>query len=136
MRPAAPQSIRISDKETLEWPTSEPNAKTDPDLERLAHWLDSVFEIPGLRLRPRGDDVPTRPTLADQVEGREFAGDVVGLIVGGGSRGDEPDIYRTVLKKENGQWVIKAKPTISLSAKVYPDVPFEILSTINRKGRF
>lgn len=58
------------------------------------------------------------------------------LIQKTAGRGDEPDIYRTVLKKENGQWVIKAKPTISLSAKVYPDVPFEILSTVNRTGRF
>lgn len=58
------------------------------------------------------------------------------LIQKTAGRGDEPDIYRTVLKKENGQWVIKAKPTIVLSTKVYPDVPFEILSTVNRKGRF
>jgi len=58
------------------------------------------------------------------------------LIQKTAGRGDEPDIYRTVLKKEDGQWVIKAKPTIVLSAKVYPDIPFEILSTINRKGRF
>lgn len=58
------------------------------------------------------------------------------LIQKTAGRGDEPDIYRTVLKKEDGQWVIKAKPTIVLSAKVYPDIPFEILSTVNRKSRF
>ena len=53
MRPATAQSIRISDKETLEWSSSEPDAspKSTQDLERIAHWLDSVFEIPGIRLR-------------------------------------------------------------------------------------
>jgi Domain of unknown function (DUF4112) len=53
MRAATAQSIRISDKETLEWPTSEPGASptSTQDLERLAHWLDTVFEIPGIRLR-------------------------------------------------------------------------------------
>ena len=53
MRPPTAQSIRISDKETLEWSSAEPDAppKSTQDLERLAHWLDSVFEIPGIRLR-------------------------------------------------------------------------------------
>ena len=52
MRSAKSQSIKISDKETLEW-SSASNAqhKSAQDLERLAHWLDSVFEIPGIRLR-------------------------------------------------------------------------------------
>ena len=47
------RSIRISDKETLEWSPAAPNAKpgSAKDLERVAHWLDSVFEIPGIRLR-------------------------------------------------------------------------------------
>ena len=47
------RSIRLSDKETLEWSSSAPNVKpgSAKDLERLAHWLDSVFEIPGIRLR-------------------------------------------------------------------------------------
>lgn len=47
--------------------------------------------------------------------------------------GDEPDLYRIVLKKEDGQWVIKTKPAIVLSAKEYPDIPFYILSSINRR---
>jgi Domain of unknown function (DUF4112) len=53
MGTAEPRSIRISDKETLEWSTSEtgPQHKSALDLERLAHWLDSVFEIPGIRVR-------------------------------------------------------------------------------------
>jgi len=53
MRPPSQQSILISDKETLEWSASATNAanKSKQDLERLAHWLDSVFEIPGIRLR-------------------------------------------------------------------------------------
>jgi hypothetical protein len=50
MPPAPPQSIRISDKETLEWSESV-QRKSAVDLERLAHWLDTVFEIPGIRLR-------------------------------------------------------------------------------------
>jgi len=53
MRPANAQSVRISEKETLEWSSSEPGAptKSTQDLERLAHWLDTIFEIPGIRLR-------------------------------------------------------------------------------------
>lgn len=47
------QSIRISNKETLEWSTSgDPAArKSALDIERLAHWLDTLFEIPGIRVR-------------------------------------------------------------------------------------
>ena len=53
MRPATAQSVRISDKETLEWSSSETGApaKSTQDLDRLAHWLDTIFEIPGTRLR-------------------------------------------------------------------------------------
>ena len=53
MSPISPRSIKISDKETLEWSSSQAGASHQPahDLERLAHWLDSVFEIPGIRLR-------------------------------------------------------------------------------------
>ena len=53
MPPATAQSIRISDKETLEWSSSKPGAlpKSTQDLERLAHWLDTIFEIPGIRVR-------------------------------------------------------------------------------------
>jgi hypothetical protein len=51
MRPATAQSIRISDKETLEWSGADGPSKSTQDLERLANWLDSVFEIPGIRLR-------------------------------------------------------------------------------------
>jgi hypothetical protein len=46
-------SVRISDKETLEWPDDDPKRQpqTTRDVEQLAHWLDSVFEIPLLRIR-------------------------------------------------------------------------------------
>src|SRR6186997_239181 len=53
MHRAPTQSIRISEKETLEWSSSDPDAppKSTQDLEKLAHWLDTIFEIPGIRLR-------------------------------------------------------------------------------------
>lgn len=53
MPPAQPRSVRISDKETLEWSTTTAGSqhKSAHDLEWLAHWLDSVFEIPGIRVR-------------------------------------------------------------------------------------
>jgi hypothetical protein len=52
MRPTTASSIKISDKETLEWSSSaQAPPKSTEDLERLAHWLDSVFEIPGIRVR-------------------------------------------------------------------------------------
>lgn len=37
----------------MEWSDdqSSPSRKSARDLEQLAHWLDSVFEIPGIRLR-------------------------------------------------------------------------------------
>src|SRR4051812_47613115 len=53
MTPAPPKTIRISDKETLEWSTTNESAvrKSAIDVERLAHWLDTLFEIPGIRVR-------------------------------------------------------------------------------------
>jgi len=53
MPPSPPRSIRISDKETLEWSASQESVdgKSAIDVERLAHWLDTVFEIPGIRVR-------------------------------------------------------------------------------------
>src|SRR6476646_10985875 len=53
MRSATAQSVKISDKETSEWSSPEQDAppKSTQDLETLAHWLDTVFEIPGIRLR-------------------------------------------------------------------------------------
>lgn len=53
MRSYSPQGVRISEKETLEWPANESGAShsSPQDLERLAHWLDSVFEIPGIGVR-------------------------------------------------------------------------------------
>jgi hypothetical protein len=53
MRAPTSHSVKISDKETLEWSSADSGLqpKSAKDLERLAHWLDSVFEIPGIRLR-------------------------------------------------------------------------------------
>ncbi len=52
MRSNNPKSIRISEKETLEWSTDSPaDAKSARELDRLATWLDSIFEIPIIRLR-------------------------------------------------------------------------------------
>ena len=48
------ESIRISDRETLEFPNAGRDrgaAGPASDVEKLAHWLDSVFEIPGIGLR-------------------------------------------------------------------------------------
>lgn len=46
---------------------------------------------------------------------------------------DEGDIYRTVLKKEGDDWIVKATPALLLAAKDYPDIPKEILSAINSR---
>ena len=53
MPPAPSRSIRISEKETLEWSTTDESAvrKSAIDVDRLAHWLDTLFEIPGIRVR-------------------------------------------------------------------------------------
>jgi cytoskeletal protein RodZ len=50
-----------------------------------------------------------------------------------GSPDQEPDIYRTVLKKEGDTWIIKAKPALVLSAHEYPYIPKRILHDINRR---
>jgi hypothetical protein len=49
------------------------------------------------------------------------------------SASEQGDVYHTVLKKENGTWVIKAKPALILNAKEYPDIPFKILTIVNEK---
>lgn len=46
---------------------------------------------------------------------------------------EEVDVYRTVLKKEGNAWVVKAKPALVLGAKEYPDIPVEILRSINAR---
>jgi hypothetical protein len=52
MSPARPNTIRISDKETLEWSTTDESAaRKSADVDRLAHWLDTLVEIPGIRVR-------------------------------------------------------------------------------------
>ena len=52
-RHSHPESIRISDKETLEWTSDDAGqqSKSAKELETIAHLLDSVFEIPGIRVR-------------------------------------------------------------------------------------
>ncbi len=51
-------------------------------------------EVLGCARIAGGDDVPAGPAAAEVVEGREQAGDVVGLRIGGGGRADEADPVR------------------------------------------
>jgi len=46
---------------------------------------------------------------------------------------DEGDVYRMVLKKENDKWKIVARPALVLSIKTYPNIPKDILSSVNAK---
>jgi len=39
-----------------------------------------------------------------------------------------------VLKKEKDEWKIVAKPALVLSIKTYPNIPKDILSSVNAKG--
>src|SRR5262245_40780628 len=48
-----------------------------------------AIEVFGLRLGPRGDDVPACATLAYKVERRELAGNMKRFIVGGGGGSEE-----------------------------------------------
>jgi Domain of unknown function (DUF4112) len=45
--------MSFANSRSLEWSQAAPNEKhgSAKELDRLAHWLDSVFEIPGIRLR-------------------------------------------------------------------------------------
>lgn len=47
--------------------------------------------------------------------------------------GQQGDMYRVVLHKEDTQWRIVAGPKIVLSTQEYPDVPFAILTDINSR---
>lgn len=47
--------------------------------------------------------------------------------------GQQGDIYRVVLHKDDDQWQIVAGPAIILTSPQNPDVPDEILSDINEK---
>lgn len=55
------------------------------------------------------------------------------LLVQKAQGSDEGDLYRTVLKKEDGKWTVKAKPSLVLRAHDYPDIPKDILTSINAK---
>lgn len=57
------------------------------------------------------------------------------LLYKGGIRGDnflKTDTLRIILKKENGQWAIKTNPpNILFNKYAYPDVPEDILRSVN-----
>jgi hypothetical protein len=55
------------------------------------------------------------------------------LIQNTASADEEGDVYRVVLKKEAGKWSVKTEPTLVLSAKVYPNIPKDILSSVNAR---
>jgi hypothetical protein len=48
------------------------------------------------------------------------------------ARSDQGDVYRVLLNKKDGVWVIVAYPQIILSKFDYPDVPYSVLDGINR----
>jgi hypothetical protein len=62
-------------------------------------------------------------------QGQWYATTLVQKVTGN----EEGDVYRTVLKKEGEKWSVKAKPALVLSSKTYPDIPKEILSSVNAK---
>lgn len=59
----------------------------------------------------------------------EWYATILTEITSSGEIGEE---YRVVLKKENGNWVVTAYPQIFLSSAEYPNIPFEILSDVNK----
>src|SRR5262249_35556459 len=65
-----------------------------PRVTRVIVGVLFAVEVAGLGLGPGGDDVPARAAIADEIERREFAGDVERLVVGGRGRGDEADVLR------------------------------------------
>lgn len=48
------------------------------------------------------------------------------------AKGEQGDVYRVLLKKEGGNWIIVAYPQIILNKFDYPDVPYNILDKVNR----
>lgn len=48
-----------------------------------------------------------------------------------GTRSESSDIFKTVLKKESGVWVIKAEPGLLFYEKDYRHVPLDILRAVN-----
>ena len=50
-------------------------------------------EVPGRSVTGGGHDVPPCPAAADVIHGGEPPGQVVGVVVGGGGRRDEPDAF-------------------------------------------
>ncbi len=46
---------------------------------------------------------------------------------------EEGDFYRTILKKENNTWVIKAEPALVINAAEHKDIPADIIRKLNLK---
>lgn len=49
-------------------------------------------EISGLLIRPRGDDIPGRPPIAEVIQCRQLACDMIRLIIGTGDRCRQSDM--------------------------------------------
>ncbi len=43
----------------------------------------------------------------------------------------DPDIYRFVVHKVNDKWIVAAPPQISISKNDYPDIPLDVLYSVN-----
>lgn len=65
-------------------------------------------------------------------KGEWYGGLLIQNPLGGGQLGD---VYRVVLKKENNIWTVVATPSIVLSTEDHPNIPYDILTTINAKER-
>ena len=51
-----------------------------------------AVEILRFGLRPGGDDIPAGTAMADQIERGEFAGDMIGLVIGRRRRGHKTNM--------------------------------------------
>ena len=55
-----------------------------------------------------------------------------GYLVQNVDRRQSPDVYRYIMQKVDSRWVFVAKPQLSIYAKDYPEIPVDIIDSINQ----
>jgi len=105
----------------------------DPDYSRtrLEALLSDQLAVVNAVITTKYGSIIDNYTVQDGqlYEKGQWYGTTLTEIVDRGGRGD---VYRLVLNKKNNQWTVAAHPQIVLSKFDYPNIPFSVLSNVNR----
>lgn len=90
---------------------------------------DQLISVQNLLKSSYGDIVKDYETERFRLYGAADWG--AGYLIQKVDPGQSPDIYRYVVQKKNGQWQFVATPQLIISKSAYPQIPDEVLQSIN-----